>query len=725
MEGEVELVERAAVPVGGVPFLQIDCAHAWENLTAREKLYAHFLSAASWAGAPVAAHQCSRESATLLWVVQRCFRGPRAVRDVVAAVAAGVGSDDVAQRFVEYAASVLGNQGNYLNFGDTKFVPQLTRAQFVACVRAATGDDADTVRRAEGVCDAVFALSPASVRHLGFDAAGVTSYYSADVTKREAEAVQAVLDRHHLNSCNTRCAKTRAATATAPAVYRVVLASAEKGQEGPVTYTEDGIVVEVVRGDFATYMARVAANLEKAAEYAATDTEREMLREYVAHFRSGSVDEHKAAQRAWVRNQNPVVETNIGFIESYRDPLGVRAEWEGWVAVVDKVLSRAFATLVELAPSLLGRLPWGPQFEKTRFIKPDFTAIDVIAFATSGIPLGINLPNYDDVREQAGFKNVSLSNILRAAAPRGTVSFLSPANSDFYLQHFAPAWDIGVGLHELLGHGSGRLLVEGAFDPAAVVSPLTGRPVASWYKPGQTYDSVFKQRASPMEECRAECVSLVLCGEPEVLRAFGHNPDDVRADADDDVHDIVYANYLQMARAGLVSLEYYVPDTQQWMQAHSQARYAILRTLLAASRNAAARTGRAPAVEIVLSPDRTSAELRFDRTQLRSVALPAITQLLLTLQVYRATADAEGAARFWSELTAVDMSDPDVAALRALVLQNRQPRKLYIQPVTELTPDGTGVAMRTFSSTPVGMIESFQARFPHDDAIDLSADIIA
>lgn len=724
------------MPEGGVPFLQIDCAHAWENLTAREKLYAHFLSAASWAGAPVAAHQCSRESATLLWLVQRCFRGPRAVSGVVAAVAAEVGSADVAARFVEYAASVLGNLGNYLNFGDTKFVPRLTRAQFVACVRAATGGDAESVRRAEGVCAAVFALSPARVRHLGFDAAGVTSYYSADVTQREAEAVQAVLDRHGVSPCNTRCAKTRAATAAQPAVYRVALASAERTGAGTsdndkdmptsAVYSEDGIVVEVVRGDFATYMARVAEHLEAAGAHAACDAEREMLREYVAHFRGGSVDAHKAAQRTWVQNRNPVVETNIGFVESYRDPLGVRAEWEGWVAVVDRALSRALATLVELAPALLPRLPWGPHFEKARFIKPDFTAIDVIAFATSGIPLGINLPNYDDVREHAGFKNVSLSNILRAAAPRGAVSFLSPANSDFYRAHFAQAWDIGVGLHELLGHGSGRLLVEGAFDPAAVVSPLTGRPVASWYRPGQTYDSVFKQRASPMEECRAECVSLVLCGEPEVLRAFGHNPDDVPAGSDDDdVHDIVYANYLQMARAGLVSLEYYVPDTQQWMQAHSQARYAILRTLLAASRTAAARTGRPPAVEIVLAADRRSAELRFDRTQLRSVARPAITQLLLTLQVFRATADADAAARFWTDLTAVDMSDPDVAALRALVLQNRQPRKLYIQPVTELTPDGTSVTMRTFPSTPLGMIESFQARYPHDDAIDLSADVIA
>lgn len=51
-----------------------------------------------------------------------------------------------------------------------------------------------------------------------------------------------------------------------------------------------------------------------------------------------------------------------------------------------------------------------------------------------------------------------------------------------------------------------------------------------------------------MEECRAEAVGLVLCAIPEVLRIFGH-------ESSAEAEEIVYINWLNMARAGLLALQ--------------------------------------------------------------------------------------------------------------------------------------------------------------------------
>lgn len=75
------------------------------------------------------------------------------------------------------------------------------------------------------------------------------------------------------------------------------------------------------------------------------------------------MEKHLESQRYWIQDKGPIIETNIGFIESYLDPLKIRAEFEGFVAVVNQEESLILNRLVEGAEITLKYLPWGADFE--------------------------------------------------------------------------------------------------------------------------------------------------------------------------------------------------------------------------------------------------------------------------------------------------------------------------------------------------------------------------
>lgn len=150
---------------------------------------------------------------------------------------------------------------------------------------------------------------------------------------------------------------------------------------------------------------------------------------------------------------------------------------------MQKEQSKKYNTLVDAAPELIKDLPWSADFEGAagrsrrgasqltlifavpEFKRPDFTALEILSFATGGIPAGelpqacaaprrkppltesctgINIPNYHDVRENDGFKNVSLSNILSAKAKGEVATFIAPEEREMHDKWADKAFEVST-----------------------------------------------------------------------------------------------------------------------------------------------------------------------------------------------------------------------------------------------------------------------------------------
>jgi len=660
------------------PIFLLDCKKAFEGLSEKEKKYAHHLSQASWHGSLICLHQTSVESPSIFSILQQVFKSNSIASLQEKASAKGVSKDDFSN-LLQYSAAFLGNLGNYLSFGDTKFVPRIPADKFRSVLEVA-GATADVVKMFDSIKDRMYSVE-SNVLSLALPNNGVTAYYSENIAQKDIELVRGFMQEKSISPYNTRLWKLDENS------FEVRIAAVQRKQE---QFEHKGAKITLSYGDHSGYLTKVVEHLKAALPFAADETQTKMLQHYIKHFDEGPIEHHKNAQREWIKDLGPVVETNIGFIESYRDPEGERGEFEGFVAVVNKEMSAKFAKLVSGATQFIPQLPWPKEFEKDKFLKPDFTSLEVVTFASSGIPAGINIPNYDDIRQSEGFKNVSLANVI-AAKSKDPIEFIEESEQKLYNELDIPAFEVQVGIHELLGHGTGKLFnesAEGTFNfPTDLKHPLTGGKITSWYKPGETWDSKFASSASTMEECRAECTGLYLSINSELLEIFGHKGQEAE--------DIYYINWLIMVRAGIRALEFYTPEHKKWGQAHMQARYVILRVLLHAGEGL---------VQIKRTSDNVIVTL--DRSKITTVGKKAIGDFLVKLQVYKSTADVQNGTKMYGDLSAVD---EEFLAIRDIVLAKKKPRRVFVQAHTSIENDA--VKLQEFEATPEGLIQSFVARF--------------
>ncbi|MCU0409532.1 MAG: dipeptidyl peptidase 3, partial [Bacteroidales bacterium] len=158
----------------------------------------------------------------------------------------------------------------------------------------------------------------------GYDLiAGSCSNFYSGVTRKEVEAFYADRTDHS----NPR-----------PVSHGLNSRLVKKGGE---------IYEEVYRsgGKYGRAIDKIIYWLEKAADASLVDEQRKELLLLIDYYRSGDLKKWDEYNLAWVRNSDVTVDYNNGFIETYEDPMGMKATWEAIVNYTDPEATKRTAII--------------------------------------------------------------------------------------------------------------------------------------------------------------------------------------------------------------------------------------------------------------------------------------------------------------------------------------------------------------------------------------------
>jgi dipeptidyl-peptidase-3 len=319
------------------------------------------------------------------------------------------------------------------------------------------------------------------------------------------------------------------------------------------------LVEEVYRvhGRYGAQIAAITNHLRSALPYASTAM-RKALEALIRFYESGDDMDRAAYDIAWVEDAHSPVDTINGFVETYLDARGVKGAWEGIVYYVNAEKTTGLARLAEKAGWFEARLPIDDKWRREDVVGVTARAIDVVVETGDAGPItaiGINLPNDQFIRERYGSKSVSLANINEAYEKSQPPAYRrefcwSEEEVERAERWGALAGELITAIHEVLGHGSGR-----------VADHLEGQPQLA-----------LKEHYSAIEEARADLVALYFLAEP-MIAEIGLVPADAQS-------EVVQAEYEAYARNAIIQLRR-VREGTTIEEDHMRNRQMIVHWLLA------------------------------------------------------------------------------------------------------------------------------------------------
>ena len=434
-----------------------------------------------------------------------------------------------------------------------------------------------------------------------------------------------------------------------------------RGGDRPVMYgmnsrlvKEDGMLKEQVwkaDGMYGPAIRKIVGWLEKAETVAENDTQRKVIRLLVEFYRTGSLKVFDEYSIEWLKDTASQVDFVNGFIESYGDPLGLKASWESIVNFKDMEATRRTETISAHAQWFEDHSPVDARFRKERVKGVSAKVITAAMLGGDLYPstaIGINLPNSNWIRSVHGSKSVTIGNLIEAynKAARGNgfrEEFVAGEEEKVLLDKYADLTDsLHTDLHECLGHGSGKLL------------------------PGVDPDAL-KAYGSTIEEARADLFGLYYLPDAKLVE-LGLTPD----------AEAYKAGYYSYMMNGLMTQLVRIEPGRDVEEAHMRNRQLIARWAL--EHGAADKV-----VELVRRDGKTCVRVN-DYPRLRRL----FGELVAEVQRIKSEGDLE-AARQLVERYGVKV-DPKLhkevlARYKAL---NLAPYKGFVNPVYTAVRDGEG-----------------------------------
>jgi len=266
---------------------------------------------------------------------------------------------------------------------------------------------------------------------------------------------------------------------------------------------EDGQVTEntyKIGGLYGPALEKIVYWLELAIPAAENDLQRSALEKLVEYYKTGDLKTFDDYNIAWVKDTASMVDAINGFIEVYGDAMGYRGAFESVVSINDVEASKRMSALQNNVQWFEENSPIMEPHKKKEVKGISYKVVTVVVEsgdAAPSTPVGINLPNSSWIRAEHGSKAVSLGNIKdaynQAASGSADEFAYTQEEKDRAKEYGVLASSLHTALHEVIGHASGQL------EPD-IINP----------------SSYLKQYYSPIEEARADLVSLYFIMDPKM-----------------------------------------------------------------------------------------------------------------------------------------------------------------------------------------------------------------